>query len=183
MDTALTIILVVLVLFGLGFSLFAGRAMRQNSIPHDDGQEILDPKGVDDGMALVVYQPSPNGKIDDYARQIAKELFRQGYKVVLDRPSIDLSTSVAEYDIIVLGSKVYIGQVSELLLDYVASLPSLTHKTLGLFSSGRLETSNEFDEIENLVKGSPRIVTTKFLPYSYATPEELIADFVRDLVS
>ncbi len=164
------------------FVVFASYAMQKNSLPRDDGQEILDPKGVDDGLALLVYQPSKSGHIDSHARLIAEELYKNGYKVVMDRPSIDLSSNVNEYDIIILGSNVYVGQLSSSLIDYATNLSSLKNKTLGLFSNGKLNSTTEFTEIEQLVKGNPRIVTTKFVAGSQATDEERVRDFVRDLL-
>lgn len=173
------LVIVGVVLLFMGFSVYA---IQQNSIPRDDGQKIFDPKGVDDGLALLVYQPSKTGHIDNSARLIAEELYKNGYKVVMDRPSIDLSSNVNEYDLIILGSNVYVGQLSSLIVDYATNLSSLKNKTLGLFSNGKLESTTEFSEIEDLVKGKPRIVTTKFIAGSTATDEERVRDFVQDLL-
>lgn len=182
MNIALTITLVVLVLFGLVFSLFAGRAVRQNSIPRDNGQIILDPKGLDDGLALVIYQPSNSGKIDDWARLIAGVLYKAGYKVVLDQPSLDLSTQISEYDLIVLGSSVQVGQMSAAILDYAYNLPGLRNKTLGLFSNSQSKNTSEFDEIAGIVKGKPRLVTAKFDENDLLVSKRVLRQFVKDLL-
>ena len=183
MDAILLIILVVIILFGLSFSLFSGHAISSGEIPRDNGQTILDPKGVDDGLALVVFQPSKNGTIDEYARLIAETLFQSGYKVIIDTPSLDLSVRVTEYDLIILGSAVSVGQFATPLLDYIYSLPSLKNKTIGLFSNGRAESTSEFDEVEAIIKGKPRLVTAKFTKNSVATPLERAQDFVYDLLT
>lgn len=175
--------LALLIVVAIIFVIYMASAVRQNAIPKGDGQEIFDPKGIDRGMALVVYQPSKGDFLDKTARLIAKELYRNGYKVVLDHPSIDLSNDVQEYDIIVLGSRVYVGQMSELILDYARQLPSLKYKTCGLFSSGALEATPEFTELEAILKGNPRIVTTKFVIGNIASPEDRARDFVGDLIS
>lgn len=164
------------------FMVFSALVVKRNSVPRDDGQDILDPKGTDDGLALIIYQPSKTGHIDHIARLIAEELYGNSYKVVMDRPSIDLSSNVNEYDIIILGSNVYVGQMSGAIIDFVANLSILKNKTLGLFSNGKLETTTEFSEIEKAVKGNPRIVTAKFTAGSVATDEERVRDFVNDLL-
>lgn len=178
----MSIILLVITSVVILFVAFATHAVRQNSVPRDDGQNIFDPKGIDDGMALLVYQPSKSGHIDAIAQLIAEELFKNGYKVVVDRPSIDLSSHVSEYDLVILGSNVYVGQLSSLLIDYATNLSSLKNKTLGLFSNGKLDSTTEFSEIEQLVKGNPRVVTAKFVASSRATDAERVHDFVQDLL-
>lgn len=178
----MSVVILVIIVAVLLFIVFSAHVIQQNSLPRDDGQEILDPKGIDDGTALLVYQPSKSGHIDNSARLIAEELYKNGYKVVIDRPSIDLSSNVNEYDIVILGSNVYVGQLSSLIVDYAASLSSLKNKTLGLFSNGKLDNTIEFTEIEQLVKGKPRIVTTKFVAGSRATDEERVRDFVKELL-
>ncbi len=181
--TAVMAMLLVLLLLGVFFVIFSVREIKRNGIPRDDGQEVLDPKGVDDGMALVIYQPSKSRHVDEQARLIAQELYNNGYKVILDHPSIDLSNQVGEYDVIVLGSNVYVGQLSDLILDYAAILPDLTNKTLGLFSNGRLDATTEFDEVGRLVKGSPRVVTTKFVVGQEETYKKRVKKFVSKLIA
>jgi len=179
--TAIIILLVIAGVFLLVVT-FSIYVVHQNNSPHSNCQETLSPKGIEKGVALLVYQPSKTGNVDKNARSIAEELTKNNYRVVMNCPSVDLSGDIDEYDVVILGSNVYMGHLSKLIVDYASRLSGMENKILGLFSRGNLESKEEFSEIEQLVKGKPRVATTKFVVGSQTTDEQRAQDFVKKLM-
>ncbi len=123
-----------------------------NNSPAGTDKETLSAAG-NSGKALVVYQPSKGTDIaKNMAMQIAKGINSKGYEVTLSYPGKHLSPDISQYSVIVFGSPVYVGKTSEVLKDYIKSIPDFTGKKVILFTTGSMDDSKQLDEIGSLLK-------------------------------
>lgn len=76
-------------------------------------------KDITSGKALLVYQPSARNTSAGIADQIARGLIDAGYEVTVSYPGKHMSPDVKDYSVIVFGSPVYMGIISDVLTDYM----------------------------------------------------------------
>lgn len=91
--------------------------------------------GTGDMRALVIYEPSKHDTTKVMAALIAETLADNGYTVTMNYPSSQLTYRWEDYDMIVLGSPVYVKKVSPVLKEYVLSNP-IEDKHIIFFATG-----------------------------------------------
>ncbi len=111
--------------------------------------------------ALLLYQPS-NGKHNvPLAKALAEDLAGRGYTVTANYPSEQLTYDPADYDLILYGSPVYMGETSKALRNYIQSHP-VTGKDVLLFVTGmQTEQSPELEALKLLFPDENHISTIK----------------------
>lgn len=114
--------------------------------------------GAGERKALLLYQPS-NGRHNlPLVKALAEQVAARGYTVTVNYPSEQLTYDPAQYDLLIFGSAVYMGETSKALRNYVQAHP-VTGKQVLLFVTGMSEKAPELEALklllpdENLVSG------------------------------
>jgi hypothetical protein len=128
-----------------------------------DHQQILKTSSAQPKLALVVYQPSMSGVTSKMAEQIAKGLNENGYEVMLNNPGAFLTADVSKYSVLVLGSPVYAGKISPVLLEYAKRIQVSTTQKVILFSTGSVTEAPELDELAALLPGAGNVKKVKLI--------------------
>lgn len=126
-------------------------------------EEILKSTETSPKKALVIYQPSLSSITGDVAHRIAAGLNDNGFEVTLNNPGDHLSSDLSGYDVVVFGSPVYAGKVSDALNRYMAKASGLSACKTVLFSTGSSAgKSPELDDMEKQLNGAAVFKTIKF---------------------
>lgn len=120
--------------------------------------------GSGEKRALFLYQPS-NGKHNvPSAHALAEQVARRGYAVTVNYPSEQLTYDPADYDLLIYGTAVYMGETSKALRNYIQAHP-VTGKDVLLFVTGMDTKAPELEALKLLLPDDNRIfgvkVTTK----------------------
>lgn len=116
--------------------------------------------GEGEKKALFLYQPSNGGHNVSQAQAMAGFLAGQGYTVTVNYPSPQLEYDPAEYDLLVFGSPVYMGDTAKPLRDYLAGHP-FTGKRVLLYVNGSLAEHPELAALEQLAGEGNRVSGVK----------------------
>lgn len=141
-----------------------------------DSWRSPDEKKVGSGekMALLLYQPS-NGKHNiALARSLAELVAARGYSVTVNYPSGQLTYDPAQYDLLLYGSPVYIGETSKALRNYIQSHP-VTGKQILLFVTGMEKKAPELEALKLLLPDDNQIYSIKVAP----SESEKLLDFAK----
>lgn len=123
-------------------------------------------KIVGDGekRALLLYQPSSGKHNVPMALALAELAASKGYTVTVNHPSEKLGYDPAEYDLLIYGSPVYMGDTSKALRNYIQAHP-VTGKDILLLITGLQPESPEGEALKLLLPDANRVsiikVTTK----------------------
>lgn len=124
---------------------------------------VLKSKISDSPKALVVYQPSKMSSLTkDISDNIAKGLNSKGYQVTITYPGKKVSADISKYDIIVLGSPVYIGSTSSVLSDYIRRIGNFQDKKVVLFVTGANDDSVPLNSLGKSIHNSKLTKKLKF---------------------
>lgn len=69
--------------------------------------------------AIIIYQPTKHDAATKLTKAVADCLAENGYSVTINYPSNEINYILTEYDLIVFGSGVYLGNFSPVLSDYI----------------------------------------------------------------
>lgn len=119
--------------------------------------------GVGFKKALLIYQPSNRGKIAPLVRALARTLAQAGHTVTVNFPSPVLDYNPMDYDLLVFGGSVYMGEVGRPLKDYLSSLRFRGRQVL-LFVVGDLERSPELASLRLCVPAGNQVRSIKVKP-------------------
>lgn len=126
-----------------------------SSLTHSNNTErkytinVLKAKISDSPKALVVYQPSKMSSLTkDISYNIAKGLNNKGCQVTITYPGKKVSADISKYDIIVLGSPVYMGNTSSVLNDYIRRVGNFQDKKVVLFVTGANDDSVPLNSLD-----------------------------------
>jgi flavorubredoxin len=126
-------------------------------------EEILKSAQDEPKRALVVYQPSVSDVSSGVAHRIARGLNDGGYEVTLNNPGDFLPDDLSQYDVVVFGSPVYMGKVSDALTGYMKRITALPAGRIVLYSTGSvMEVTGELDAMESLLSGTTAYKKVKF---------------------
>ena len=99
--------------------------------------------------ALVLYQPSKHNTADKLNRLLAETLQKQGYEVTVNYLCRGERYILEEYEVISLGSPVYMGKISSLVMEYLEKkIP--VRKKLIFFITGKFTYREK--EVKELVE-------------------------------
>lgn len=150
-------ILLVMLLCGV-----AAMVLFKLSIGKRDSWRSPDEKTVGTGekRALFLYQPS-NGKHNmPLAKALAELVAERGYTVTVNYPSEQLTYESAQYDLLIYGSAVYMGETSKALRNYIQAHP-VTGKQVLLFVTGMDSKAPELEALKLLLPDENRISGVK----------------------
>ncbi|WP_234123598.1 flavodoxin family protein [Clostridium hydrogenum] len=158
----LFLFLALIILFAIAMIVFS-------SFVHFNNKEkkatisILKSKTTDSPKALIVYQPALMSNITkDMSYNIAKGLNSKGYEVTLMYPGKKVSTDISKYEVIVLGSPIYIGQTSSVLTNYIKNINNLQNKKVILFVTGANDDSLPLESLGKLIKDTKTVNKVQF---------------------
>jgi len=128
--------------------------------------------------ALILYQKSKHKTATEITMALAKELNNNGYTVTINHPSKKLNYNIEDYDILAFGSTVYMGLISEPLMNYMRQI-SYKNKSVILYLVGMAtDVDTERKVLEELVHDAKQVKSIKV-----KKGEELkIGNFVKDFI-
>lgn len=129
----------------LGVSFYFGRI---GSIKHESNEVMMTSNKSENKKALLVYQPGRGDTSHEVAKSIAEGIKDSGYDVTMNYVGDYLPKSTEEYDLIVIGTTVYMGQVSKNVQEYVENIDNYGDGKLVIYSKGSAEESPELEELE-----------------------------------
>ncbi|MGB4660031.1 MAG: flavodoxin domain-containing protein [Mobilitalea sp.] len=137
--------------------------------------------GEGEKTALLIYEPSKHDTAKEVSMSVAQIMADNGYTVTINFPSSELSYDWANYDVIALGSPIYMGKVSPVLEDYAKRNP-IENKNLLLYSIGSAPVDNttEIDEMNSWFSSNNNIVKMKCKIDERATFENTIEKVMTD---
>ncbi|SBW09501.1 conserved exported hypothetical protein [uncultured Eubacteriales bacterium] len=150
-------VLLVMLVLGLAAMIFFKLAIGTRDSWRNPEEKI-----VGDGAkkALLLYQPS-NGKHNvSMAMALAELAAGRGYTVTVNHPSEKLTYDPAEYDLLIYGSAVYMGETSKALRNYIQAHP-VTGKDVLIFVTGLQPESPEGEALKLLLPDANRVSTIK----------------------
>lgn len=150
-------ILLVMLLCGVAAMVFFKLSIGKRDSWRSPDEKIV---GSGEKRALLLYQPS-NGKHNlPLAKALAELLAQRGYTVTVNYPSEQLTYDPAQYDLLVYGSPVYMGETSKALRNYIQAHP-VTEKQVLLFVTGMSEKGPELEALKLLLPDENRIYGVK----------------------
>ena len=144
------------------------QADQERQFPADSGEK----------RALVLYQDSRLGLTQKAAELACTTLQDEGFSVTANHPRADNPYDPQDYDIVVLASPVYAGQVSEPLLHF-ADTQDFTGKTvLVLLTGSDLEETAELAAVKGKIRGANVLSGIKV-----DQADQRIIDALRELIA
>lgn len=125
--------------------------------------------------ALFLYQPSNGKRNVPQAEQMADVLAALGYTVTVNYPSQQVGYDPAEYDLLVFGTPVYLGESAKPVREYLQAHP-VAGKTVLLWACGRAGDAPELEAMKLLLPDDNRVLAVKAGPEE---TEKLLA-FVKE---
>lgn len=177
MGKIILIILGILVVLFIVAMLFFKSYLNINTKELSPMEKILN--GNTDKKALVLYQKSKHDSATNITMALAEELNESGYTVVINNPSSRLNYNVDDYDLLVFGSAVYMGTVSEPLQKYMDNA-SLEGKDVIVYSVGG--SLDEKQELELLKDKASRAKSVKGIKVSKGQ-EDVIRSFTKKCIN
>ena len=110
--------------------------------------------------ALILYQDSRGNTVEKKVKEIVAEVSEKGYSINLNHPRADLGYQVADYDVIILVTPIYVGKISEPLMNFADSQDFSGKKVYGLITGG-LEDEGEIDKFKSHIKNAEMMVVEK----------------------
>ena len=125
--------------------LFAGVNQKEQA----NKEQVLEGSGK---RVLILYQESRMGLTKKAVNLAAKTFQEAGNQVTLNHPRKDLEYNLVDYDIIILASPVYAGQVSKPLFAYVENQDFSGKQVLVLITGSDMKTSGEIEFVSEKIK-------------------------------
>lgn len=154
MKIILKIIKIILILLASLFALMLlclaltwGLFLSVNGKEQADQETVMDGQGT--GKVLILYQESRMGLTEDVVNAAAETFQTEGYSVVMNHPREDSAYAPEDYDIIVLASPVYVGEVSKPLIAYAGSHDFAGKKVMVLLTGGDVNTQTELAKVQD----------------------------------
>ena len=128
--------------------------------------------------ALLLYQPSNAKRNVAQAEALAARLAEMGYAVTVNHPSEDLPYAPGDYDLLVFGSPVYMGETARPLRRYLETHP-FTGKRVLLYVDGLdRERAPELETLKELIPAGNQLHTVKVAPRDRETLLAFAAEHV-----
>ena len=113
------------------------------------------------GKVLILYQESRMSLTEKVVNATAETFQKEGYSVVMNHPRTDSAYDPQDYDIIVLASPVYVGEVSKPLIEYAGSKDFTGKKVMVLLPGGDVNTQTELAKVEDQIANASSIKAIK----------------------
>lgn len=130
---------------------------------------------------LILYQKSRHKTATNLTMALAKELNNNGYTVTINHPSSKLNYNIEEYDVVAFGSTVYMGTISQPLMNYMRQL-SYKNRNVILYLVGlATEVDVEIKQLEEIVKDAKIIKSIKVKKGEETKLENFAKDFLKKI--
>ena len=164
MDLLLNILFIVLSLLaaaGVGLLIFFKLTVSIRDSRRRPAEKRL---GQGARKALLLYQPSNGRRNVPQAEALAARLAEMGYAVTVNHPSEDLPYAPGDYDLLVFGTPVYMGETARPLRRYLETHP-FTGKRVLLYVDGLdLGRAPELEALKELVHAGNELYAVKVAP-------------------
>lgn len=167
----LILIAVIFIIFSLGMLFFATYVIINKK--ELKSKEIII-KGNNKKNALILYQKSRHKTATNITMGIVKFLNSKGYNVTVNHPSSINKYNIEEYEIVFLGSAVYMGTVSEPLIKYIESNKFSGKKVIIYLIGLVTEKNTEIELLKNKINGACLVEGIKVKKGEEAKIEDLI---------
>lgn len=147
----LILIAIIFMIFLLGMLFFASYVILNKR--ELKSKEIII-KGNNKKNALILYQKSRHKTSTNITMQIVKFLNSKGYDVTVNHPSSNIKYNIDEFEIILLGSAVYMGMVSEPLIKYIESNSFANKKVIIYLVGLATEINTELEQLKSKINGA-----------------------------
>ncbi len=116
----------------------------------------MNPSGTATGKALVVYNPGISGGAKGVADTIASDLKAAGYGVTLAGIKSGVASDISDYDVIVVGGPVYVGNASGSVKAYLQGFHPAAGAKIGVFGFGgsEIDNSNRDAVLQDVASGT-----------------------------
>lgn len=131
--------------------------------------------GTGERRALVLFQPSNHGGNVPITLAMAEALVEEGYTVTVNYPSELVPYDLEDYDALLFGTNVYVGETAQPLKKYLTS-HKFSGKKVVLFVTGRLTEQPELETLKKLVPDGNEVHAIKVRP----TEQQRLIDFVKE---
>lgn len=163
--------LIGLLLIGIGTKIYVSVQMKRLRKDWGNKEYILEGG---EKKALVLYHPSKHNTADKLNRLLAEALHKRKYEVTVNYLCQGQKYCLDEYDIISLGSPVYMGKISSLLMEYLEQ-KNPSGKKLIFFITGMLPDSiKEFEEVKKKAEKKNMVFCIKAVVNEPEEIEEMI---------
>lgn len=147
----LILIAIIFIIFFLGMLFFASYVILNKR--ELKSKEIII-KGNNKKNALILYQKSSHKTATNVTMEIVKILNSKGYNVTVNYPSSNIKYNMEEYEIVCLGSAVYMGTVSEPLIKYIESNKFSGKKVIIYLIGLATEINTELELLKSKINGA-----------------------------
>ena len=167
------VLLVLFCLFILTMFVFTRiAAVNKKWLPSKE--EVVE--GTNGRKALILYQPSKHGAVNEVTEIVTRELRDAGYTVIRNCATREKTYDVAEFDVIALGTAVYMGITSEPINKLLKEQSFEQQNVIVYVVGGNAEVAPELEAIKARVQGTDRIATIKVIKGE----AEKLASFVKE---
>lgn len=171
------IIFLVIIISGMAWFAWARQA---NSAKLDSNEKIYEASGNDGKTALLVYQKSRTSLAGNVADTMAKTIAEGGYQVTVNYPGDYLGTDLSGYDLVVLGSPIYMSGISSNLSNYMKSVENWGDAKVVYYRTGMLESSSDEEKaVDELLTDIPVAGTFKILQSDYNEDSTVAAEAIK----
>lgn len=130
--------------------------------------------GAGNRRALLLYQPSNRGSNVNTTLALAKVLGAEGYTAIVNHPSEVLPYRPEDFDLLLFGTNVYLGQTAKPLQSYLRA-QRFTGKRVILYVTGSLAGAPELAELAGCVPPGNDVRTVKLK----SGEQDKLIDFVK----
>lgn len=169
------VLLVLFCLFVFALVVFS-RIVAVNKKQLPSKEEVVE--GTNGKKALILFQPSNHGTVDEMTKVVTKEFGQAGYTVISNYPTLEKTYEMKEFDVVAFGSAVYMGTTSVPINRFLENTSMEKVDVLIYVVGGEAETAPEIDVIKSKIKGAKSISAIKVTKGQ----EERLASFVREKI-
>lgn len=175
------IVFTFLAIILLGMLWFAW-ASHANKTEHKSNPINYESKKEEAKKALLVYQKSRTSFSNNLAVSVAESLSENGYNVLMNYPGDYLSKDLSEYDLLIFQSPVYMATPSPVLTDYIKSIENYGDAKVIFYSTGMLDTTEEFASIEELFSNHPLDGLFKITQSEFKRDRNIAWSYIQEII-
>lgn len=140
-------------------NVIAGLVLFSYRKPHPPKPETLKPEaGPPLGKAMIVYQPGGSDYCESVAQAIGAGLRGSGWEVHLDRANEQTAADLGGFDLLCVGSPVWMARPHPPVLDYIGRCEGLKGKKAAAFATAGQDPTPGITELKSLLEKNGAVV-------------------------
>lgn len=152
-----------------------------NTKVNKSNEKVISLKSNSDKKALIIYQPSRTNVTSKAANVVGDTLKNLGYEVTINYPSGKLNYDISQYQVLVFGTPIYVGNHSSVLEEYMKSIKDYSGKKVLVFATGgNREDINALDYLQGIVKGAAKIEKVKLINGDTNTAIDMVKALIKE---